>query len=99
MQSLLNSISVDAIKAQKLTNQTVLESVKPLFNTRMRLGEFDPPEMNPYSYLDLSLVQSVNHRQIAMEAAKKSFVLLKNKNDFLPLKQRLKKIAVGALLL
>jgi beta-glucosidase len=50
-------------------------------------------------YLDLSLVQSVNHRQIAMDAAKKSFVLLKNKNDFLPLKQRLKKIAVGALLL
>jgi hypothetical protein len=50
VQSLLNSISVDAIKAQKLTNQTVLESVKPLFNTRMRLGEFDPPEMNPYSY-------------------------------------------------
>jgi beta-glucosidase len=36
--------------SKKLVNESTLrELVKPLFYTRMRLGEFDPPEMNPYS--------------------------------------------------
>ncbi|XP_063402368.1 uncharacterized protein LOC134686622 [Mytilus trossulus] len=85
---------LDAIKAGKLSKETVLESAKPLFYTRMKLGEFDPLKMNPYNYLDMSLVQSEDHRQIALDAAKKSFVLLKNNGSFLPLTKRLKKIAV-----
>lgn len=51
----------------------------------MRLGEFDPPDMNPYSALDLSSVQSQEHRDLAVEAAIKSFVLLKNLKHTLPL--------------
>ena len=36
--------------SKKLVNESTLrELVKPLFYTRMRLGEFDPPEMNPYT--------------------------------------------------
>ena len=35
---------------KKLVSETTLiELFKPLFYTRMRLGEFDPPEMNPYT--------------------------------------------------
>ena len=35
---------------KNLVNESTLrELVKPLFYTRMRLGEFDPPEMNPYT--------------------------------------------------
>lgn len=61
----------------------------------MKLGEFDPLKMNPYNYLDMSLVQSEDHRQIALDAAKKSFVLLKNNGSFLPLTKKLKRIAVS----
>ncbi|XP_067673889.1 uncharacterized protein [Haliotis asinina] len=77
----------EAIQQGKLTEETVRESVKPLFYTRMRLGEFDPPEMNPYSKLDLSVIESEAHQILAIEAAMKTFVLLKNMNNILPLKR------------
>lgn len=74
--------------AQGLTdNETIIESVKPLFYTRMRLGEFDPPSMNPYStFVPDDYVQSDDHQALALEFALKSFVLLKN-DGLLPLKQ------------
>ncbi|XP_048240339.1 probable beta-D-xylosidase 2 isoform X2 [Haliotis rufescens] len=76
---------VDAVKQGKLTEDEVRANVKTLFNVRMRLGEFDPPEMNPYSKLNLSVLQSEAHRNLSVEATLKSFVLLKNDN-VLPLK-------------
>lgn len=68
--------------------QTLRARVRPLFYTRLRLGEFDPPAMNPYSSLDLSVVQSPEHRNLSLEAAVKSFVLLKNQRGTLPLRAR-----------
>lgn len=68
--------------------QMLRDRVRPLFYTRMRLGEFDPPDMNPYSSLDLSVVQSPEHRNLSLEAAVKSFVLLKNVRGTLPLRAR-----------
>ncbi|XP_067675249.1 uncharacterized protein [Haliotis asinina] len=76
---------VDAVKQGKLTEDEVRTSVKTLFNARMRLGEFDPPEMNQYTKLNLSILQSEAHRNLSVEATLKSFVLLKNQN-VLPLK-------------
>ncbi|PVD27982.1 hypothetical protein C0Q70_10558 [Pomacea canaliculata] len=85
---------VAAVKAGKISEDTVRSRVKPLFYTRMRLGEFDPPDMNPYTQVNVSLIQSPAHRDLALEAAVKSLVLLKNQNGFLPLKQRFNQIAV-----
>ncbi|CAG5114564.1 unnamed protein product [Candidula unifasciata] len=76
---------VDAINQGKLSENLVRERVKPLFYTRMRLGEFDPPEMNPYAKLDSSIAESPEHQSLAVEAAVKSFVLLKNQDSILPL--------------
>ncbi|KAK7483298.1 hypothetical protein BaRGS_00025465 [Batillaria attramentaria] len=75
----------EAVEADLIPEDTVRERTKPLFYTRMRLGEFDPPDMNPYSKLDLSLIQSPAHQSLSLEAAVKSVVLLKNKDGFLPL--------------
>ena len=75
---------MEAIKQNKLTEAKVREMVSPLFYTRMRLGEFDPPEMNPYSKLSSADVETPDHKALAVEAAMKSFVLLKN-NGLLPL--------------
>ncbi|KAM9320137.1 uncharacterized protein PAF06_004614 [Gastrophryne carolinensis] len=75
----------DAVTLGNITLETVKERLYPLFYTRMRLGEFDPPDMNPYSALDLSSVQTPEHRELAVEAAVKSFVLLKNLRNTLPL--------------
>ncbi|XP_046571820.1 probable beta-D-xylosidase 7 [Haliotis rubra] len=85
---------MDAIKQGKLTEELVRERVKKLFYTRMRLGEFDPPSMNPYSTYDLSYVETKAHRDIAVWAATRTFVLLKNDGNFLPLKQKFGTVGV-----
>ncbi|KAK7108561.1 hypothetical protein V1264_016284 [Littorina saxatilis] len=77
---------VQAVKEGKLSEVVVRERVRPLFYTRMRLGEFDPPEMNPYSKLSSADANTPVHHDLAIEAAMKSFVLLKN-NGILPLKK------------
>ncbi|XP_077989356.1 uncharacterized protein LOC144443692 [Glandiceps talaboti] len=84
----------DAVKMDLITKETVIERVKPLFYTRMKLGEFDPPEMNPFSTLNMSVVQSKEHQELAIMAAVKSFVLLKNQGKLLPVKTRVGKFAV-----
>jgi len=66
--------------------------------TRMRLGDFDPPEMNLYSKIDMSVVLSPAHRELAVQAASMSFVLLKNLNGFLPIKKQFQHLAVSDLL-
>src|SRR4029079_12087949 len=58
------------------------------------LGMFDPPELVPYSKIPFSANDSPEHRQLALEAARESIVLLKNKNNALPLRRDLKSIAV-----
>ncbi|XP_040390848.1 probable beta-D-xylosidase 7 isoform X1 [Cygnus olor] len=77
-----------ALAMGNITLETLRARVRPLFYTRLRLGEFDPPAMNPYSALDLGVVQSPEHRNLSLEAAVKSFVLLKNQRDTLPLRAR-----------
>ena len=76
-----------AVKQGLLNESTVRDAVKPLFYTRMRLGLFDPPAMNPYATLEpTAYIQSEAHRQLSLETAMRSFVLLKNDRSFLPLK-------------
>lgn len=75
----------EAVAQGNISMETVRERVRPLFYTRMRLGEFDPLDMNPYNAFNLSLVQSEAHRNLSLEAAAKSFVLLKNTESTLPL--------------
>ncbi|NXL34225.1 XYL2 arabinofuranosidase, partial [Glaucidium brasilianum] len=74
-----------ALAMGNITLQMLREGGGPLFYTRMRLGEFDPPAMGGGSALDLSVVQSPEHRNLSLEAAVKSFVLLKNVRGTLPL--------------
>ncbi|ESP01987.1 hypothetical protein LOTGIDRAFT_157123 [Lottia gigantea] len=76
---------VQAVKEGKLDESFVRNMSKPLWYTRMRLGDFDPESMNPYSGIPISIVQSKSHRSLAELAAMQSIVLLKNDGGFLPL--------------
>jgi beta-glucosidase len=69
-------------------------AVRHLFEARFRLGMFDPPESVPWSKLTLADNDTTAHRQLALEAASKSIVLLKNDRNILPLKPSVKTIAV-----
>jgi beta-glucosidase len=62
--------------------------------TRFRLGLFDLAEKVPYSKLTIKDNDTPEHRQVALEIARQSLVLLKN-NGILPLdRSKLKRIAV-----
>ena len=68
-------------------------AVKRLFTARFKLGMFDG-DKNPYSQIPFSVNCSEENDQLALEAARKSIVLLKNKNDILPLSKNIKTLAV-----
>ncbi len=84
-----------AVKEGLVSEAYIDTSVKRLFTARFKLGMFDPPSMVPYSKINMSVVDSKAHRELALQAAKESIVLMKNENNILPLKEKkIKTIAV-----
>jgi beta-glucosidase len=83
-----------AVHEGYITEPEIDTALVRLFSTRFKLGMFDPPEMVPYSKISYSVVDCDEHRQLALEAARKSIVLLKNDGGLLPLKKDMKTIAV-----
>jgi beta-glucosidase len=82
---------LDAVKQGLLTEADIDVALKRLFTARMRLGMFDPPEKVPYAQTPESEIDSAAHRQLALQAARESMVLLKN-DGVLPLAPNFKKI-------
>jgi beta-glucosidase len=62
--------------------------------TRFKLGMFDPPDQVPYAATPMSVVGSKKHRDLAYRAALQSAVLLKNRNQALPIGPQVKSIFV-----
>lgn len=60
-------------------------AARNLFKVQMRLGMFDPDSAQPFRKFDEDLVDSAEHRALALEAAKQGMVLVKNINHTLPL--------------
>ena len=85
---------VSAVKQGLISEAEIDRAVKRLFEARFRLGMFDPPELVPYAKIPFSTNDSAEHRQLALQAARESIVLLKNDNNTLPLRKDLKSIAV-----
>lgn len=75
-------------------------AVRRLMTARFKLGMFDPDEVVPYAQIPFAVNASAEHAELALEAARKSIVLLKNgllpgeKEKFLPLSKEIKKLAV-----
>ena len=83
---------LEAIESGIVNEADINQSLKRLFTARFKLGMFDPEEMVPYAAIPMSKVGSEEHLKLALEAAEKSLVLLKN-DGLLPLKD-VKKIAL-----
>ncbi|WP_304944529.1 glycoside hydrolase family 3 C-terminal domain-containing protein, partial [Vallitalea guaymasensis] len=78
-----------------ISEDTIDAAVKRLLKVRFRLGMFDDNEDVPYSSIPYEVVACDKHRELALEVTKKSAVLLKNKNNILPLdKNQIKSIGV-----
>jgi len=66
-----------------VTREAVTQACVRVMTTRFRLGLFD--KEGPYSDIPFSVVASEPHASAALDAARKSLVLLKNDDTFLPL--------------
>jgi beta-glucosidase len=84
----------NAVKQGLISEQTIDRAVARLFTARFRLGLFDPPEQVPYAQIPYSVIDSPEHRALALRAARESIVLLKNEGNLLPLHKDVASIAV-----
>jgi beta-glucosidase len=83
-----------AVGEHLVSESEIDTAVTRLFTARMRLGMFDPPAAVPFNAIPYSEVDSAAHRELALEAARESIVLLKNRNGALPFKPSIRKLAV-----
>ncbi|MBN2001306.1 glycoside hydrolase family 3 C-terminal domain-containing protein [candidate division KSB1 bacterium] len=70
--------AIDALNKGLIAMADIDRALVNIFTIRMRLGEFDPPEMVPYSLSEQSVIGSPANKALAKEIATKTPVLLKN---------------------
>jgi beta-glucosidase len=85
---------VDAVHQGLITEAELNTSLHRLFRARFRLGMFDPPASYAYGRIPYSEDNSAEHRQLSLQAARESMVLLKNERGTLPLRAGIGRIAV-----
>jgi len=75
--------------------ERVDDALLRVLRTRIRLGEFDPPDSVAFSTIPTNVIASAAHRELALRAASESLVLLVNRGNLLPLdRARTRKLAV-----
>lgn len=86
---------VEAVEKGLISEKKIDDAVSRLLITKMKLGIFDDPMNVPYSKIPYEKNDCIEHHELSLKVAKKSIVLLKNKNNLLPLdKNKIKKIAI-----
>ena len=68
-----------------LPESAVDTALTHLFSVQFRLGMYDPAANQPYTQLTTSAINTPDHQQLALDAARQGMVLLKNDGNTLPL--------------
>ena len=83
----------DSLKAGRITIRQLDDAVRPILETKIRLGLFEHPYVDEAQAKDV--LNDPDHRAEAMHSAERSAVLLRNQGGLLPLQAaRYKSIAV-----
>ena len=88
----------EAVRRGFITEQEVDKHVVRLLEGRFDLGEMDDPQLVEWSRIPYSVMDSKPHRQLSLDVARQTLVLLQNKSvaekPVLPLKKNAERIAV-----
>ena len=84
----------EAVERGLLTEAEIDKHVIRLLEGRFDLGEMDDPAIVEWSKIPYSAMSTKASAQVSLDMARQSIVLLQNKNNILPLKKNVEKIAV-----
>ena len=73
-----------AVRRGDIKEADLNRSLRRLLIARFELGDFDSDDLNPWTKIPENVIASKEHKQLALDMARKSIVLLKN-NGILPL--------------
>lgn len=76
--SVYQSSTIEALNKGLITMADIDRALLNMFTIRMRLGEFDPPSMVPYTLAQQNIIGSPANKALAEEVATRTPVLLKN---------------------
>lgn len=83
-----------AVRAGLIKEADLDVSVRRLLKARFMVGDLDPDSLVAWTRIPESVVASPQHKQLALDAARKGIVLLQNRNNLLPLSKTGQKIVV-----
>jgi beta-glucosidase len=84
----------EAVEKGLITENDVNTRLMRVLTGRFDLGEMDDDALVPWAKIPMSVVNNKEHRKLALDMARETMTLLQNKNNILPLKKSIKKIAV-----
>ncbi|MFP4362381.1 MAG: glycoside hydrolase family 3 N-terminal domain-containing protein [Spirochaetia bacterium] len=84
----------DAVKSGRIKESLIDDSCRRILSVKYELGLFDNMRYTDFSKKAQQEIGCKTHQEAALEAARKSLVLLKNENNILPLSGSVTKIAV-----
>ncbi len=83
-----------AVEQDLVREEDIDKSLMRILTGRFELGDFDDDSLVPWAQIPASVLNSEKHRNLAYKMAQQSMTLLHNKNNTLPLKKTIKKLAV-----
>ena len=75
----------EAMRRGLIKEEDIDRAIRRALTVRVRLGEFDPDEANPYATVTPEVINCPEHRDLARQAARESITLLKSECCLLPL--------------
>ena len=86
----------EAVRRGDIKEADLDKSLRHLLVARFELGDFDNDDLNPWTKIPESVVACDAHKQLALDMARKSLVLLQNRQNILPLAKNGKIAVLGA---
>ncbi|MDO4295527.1 MAG: glycoside hydrolase family 3 C-terminal domain-containing protein [bacterium] len=78
----------EAVERGMVKEERLNEAVVNLLTTRLKLGLFEEPDKQPFKEITYKDNDTAEHRKLNEQTAEKTFVLLKNEGELLPLDKK-----------